>query len=179
MNSNEFLDELNKYVAQINEIAEKANALAEEYNKSAEQVEVENPKEYTLNLLKDYVNAFEGKMYWVEFGDICHGELSSCGDDDILSFENFPTEEYAKKLRKMNKLNGMMLAFKWCYDRDYEPDWNDDETVKYTVIHHCDCGFHVRSTQVRQYNQVYFRSEFIAEDCAIWLNKVAESEDLI
>ena len=178
MNNNEFLDKLNGYLAQINEIAEKANELATEYNKSAEQVEVENPKEYTLNLLKDYVNAFEDKMYWVEFGDMCHGSLAGA-EEEILAFDNFPSEAYAKKLRKMNKLNGMMLAFKWCYDRDYEPDWDNDETVKYTVIHHCDCGFHVKDTHVRQYNQVYFRSEFIAEDCAIWLNKVAESEDLI
>ena len=179
MNNNEFLDKLNGYLAQINELAEKANELAEEYNKSAEQVEDKNPKDYTLELLKDYVDAFEGKMYWIEFGDICHGELSSCGDDDIFSFENFPTMEYAEKLRKMNRLNGMMLAFKWCYDRDYEPDWYDNENPKYTVIHLCDSGFHYDSTNVVQYNQVYFSSEALATECAEWLNKVAESEDLL
>ena len=178
MNNNEFLDKLNGYLAQINEIAEKANALAEEYNKSAEQVEVENTKEYTLNLLTNYVNAFEDKMYWVEFGDICHGNLAGT-EEEILAFDNFPSEAYAKKLRKMNKLNGMMLAFKWCYDIDYEPDWDDDDTTKYTVVWDKYEGFHRVCSQSTAASQVYFSSDEVAVKCAEWLNKVAESEDLI
>ena len=177
MNNNEFLDKLNGYLAQINELAEKANALAEEYNHS-EQVEDKNPKDYTLELLKDYVEAFKNPMYWIEFGEICHGSLAGA-EEEILAFDNFPSEAYAKKLRKMNKLNGMMLAFKWCYDIDYEPDWYDNENPKYTVIHLCDSGFHYDSTNVVQYNQVYFSSEALATECAEWLNKVAESEDLL
>ena len=178
MNNNEFLDKLNGYLAQINELAEEVTKLADEYNKSAEQVEVENPKEYTLNLLKDYVNAFKDKMYWVEFGDICHGSLAGA-EEEILAFDNFPSEAYAKKLRKMNKLNGMMLAFKWCYDRDYEPVWDDDGTTKYTVVWDKYEGFHRVCSQSTAANQVYFSRDDIATECAEWLNKVAESEGLI
>lgn len=178
MNSNEFLDKLNSYLAEINQIADKANKLAEEYNKSAEQAEVENPKEYTLNLLKDYVVAFEGKMHWVEFGDIRHGDLAGT-EEEILVFDNFPSEVYAKKFRKMNKLNGMMLAFKWCYDRDFEPDWRDDDTLKHTIIWDKYEGFHRVNSSATRANQVYFSDADIAQKCAEWLNKVAESEGLI
>ena len=178
MNNNEFLDKLNGYLAQINELAEKANALAEEYNHS-EQAEDKNPKDYTLELLKDYVEAFKNPMYWIEFGEICHGSLAG-GEDDIFAFENFPTGEYIKKLRKMNRLNGMMLAFKWCYDRDYEPDWADNSSYKYTIIWNKAFNrFDYSWSTITICNHVYFSSDTIAKKCADWLNKIAESEDLI
>ena len=170
MNNKEFLDKLNGYLAQI-------NALAEEYNHS-EQAEDKNPKDYTLELLKDYIEAFKNPMYWLEFGDICHGSLAG-GEDDIFAFEYFPTGEYAKKLRKLNRLNGMMLAFKWCYDRDYVPNWAVD-SCKYTIMWDTATNrFDYTWSNIALFNHVYFSSDFIAKKCAEWLNKVSESEDLI
>ena len=184
MNNNEFLDKLNGYLAQINEIAEKANALAEEY-KHSEQVEVVGHEQYTLELLKDYVDSFSyakdidhpTDMYWVDNTEtIGHGYVD---DASVFLFENFARKDYAEKLRKMNKLNGMMLAFKWCYDIDYEPDWDDDDTTKYTVVWDKYEGFHRVCSQSTAANQVYFSSDGVAVKCAEWLNKVSESEDLI
>ena len=184
MNNNEFLDKLNGYLAQINEIAEKANALAEEY-KHSEQVEVVGHEQYTLELLKDYVDSFSyakdidhpTDMYWVDNTEtIGHGYVD---DASVLLFENFARKDYAEKLRKMNRLNGMMLAFKYCYDRDYEPDWNDEDVMKFSVVYDRIEGFRYFLGSATQLNQVCFSSVAIAKKCAEWLNKVAESEDLI
>jgi hypothetical protein len=118
-------------------------------------------------------------MYWVEYNSICHGFVS--GDTEtVMAFEDFPTKEYAEKLRKMNRLNGMMLAFKWCYDRDYEPNWADEDSCKYTIIWNVTNNrFDYVWSTITRCNCVYFSSDDIAKKCAEWLNKVAESEDLI
>ena len=185
MNNNDFLTQLNEYLSQINEIAEKANKLAEEYTTSEQAKAEDNAKEvddkaYTLDLLKDYVDTFDNEMFWVECDSISHGYVEE-DDDNIFSFDNFPTEEYAKKLQKLNKFNGMMLAFKWCYDRNYEPDW-DGEEDKYSV-YYCQNqfakGYKVDFTVNGNNNIVYFSSENIAEKCAEWLNKIDPEGELV
>lgn len=187
MNNNDFLTQLNEYLSQINEIADKANKLAEEYTASEQAKAVDNAKEvnatvYTLYLLRDYVDTFDNEMYWVECDSISHGYVEE-GDDNIFSFDNFPTVEYAKKLQKLNKFNGMMLAFKWCYDRDYEPDWGNggnDDQFKYCIVYNSESdSFDVRYNIVSRSNLVYFSSQEIAQKCADWLNKVAEIEGVL
>lgn len=183
MNNNDFLTQLNEYLSQINEIADKANKLAEEYTASEQAKAEDNAKEvyatiYTLDLLKDYVDTFDNEMFWVECDSICHGYVGE-DDDNIFSFDNFPTVEYAKKLQKLNKFNGMMLAFKWCYDRDYEPDWDDDGTTKYTVVWDKYEGFHRVCSQSTTANQVYFSSDEAAVKCAEWLNKIDPEGELV
>jgi hypothetical protein len=184
MNNNDFLTQLNKYLSQINEIADKANKLAEEYTASEQAKAEDNAKEvddkaYTLDLLKDYVDTFDNEMYWVDCDTIGHGYLDS-DNSNIFSFDNFPTKEYVKKLLKLNKFNGMLLAFKWCYDRDYEPNWADDDSRKYTIIWNVTNNrFDYVWSTITRCNCVYFSSDDIAKKCAEWLNKVAESEDLI
>jgi len=186
MTDNEMLDKLNDYLSQINKIAEKANKLAEEYNHS-EQVEVVGHEQYTLELLKDYVDSFSyakdpdhpTDMYWVECNSVCHGFVS--GDTEtVMAFEDFPTKEYAEKLRKLNRLNGMMLAFKWCYDRDYEPDWEDNNSCKYTVDYDVTTNkFEHTWFGTLKLNHVYFSSVDIAKKCAEWLNKIDSKGELI
>lgn len=183
MNNNDFLTQLNEYLSQINEIADKANKLAEEYTASEQAVEEHEDKakshtEYMLDVLSDYVDAFDDEMYWVECGDIGYGYVAK-DDEDIFTFDNFPTEEYAKKLQKLNKFNGMMLAFKYCYDRDYKSDFYDDNTYKYTVVWDMANKFHHYITTVTWLNQVFFSSEDIAKKCAEWLNKIDPEGELV
>lgn len=184
MNNNDFLTQLNEYLSQINEIADKANKLAEEYTASEQAKAVDNAKEvddkdYTLDLLKDYVDTFDNEMYWVECDSICHGYVEE-DDGNVFTFDNFPIEEYAKKLQKLNKFNGMMLAFKWCYDRDYEPDWNDMNQFKYYVEHNSKSdSFGVRYNISSRFNLVYFSSYEIAQKCVDWLNRLTDIEGIL
>lgn len=176
MNNNDFLTQLNEYLSQINEIAEKANKLADEYTASEQAKAVDNAKEiddetYTLDLLKDYVDAFNNEMFWVECDSISHGYIDD-DDSNVFSFENFPTEEYAKKLQKLNKFNGMMLAFKWCYDRDYELDWNTLEEKYYVYYSNRYHKYDVDSVTTYDSHNIYFSTEEIAQKCADWLNTI-------
>jgi hypothetical protein len=90
------------------------------------------------------------------------------------------SEEYAKKAAKMKKFNDMLLAFKWCHDRTYEPDWSDFDSFKYYVNYNigdkmyesgCTCVFHG--------NKVYFSTRIRAEECAEWLNSIDPKGELV
>lgn len=183
MNNNDFLTQLNEYLSQINEIADKANKLAEEYTTSEQAKAVDNAKEvnatdYTLDLLKDYVDTFDNEMYWIECDSISHGFVEN-DEGNVFTFDNFPTEEYAKKLQKLNKFNGMMLAFKWCYDRDFEPDWNTLEEKYYVYYSNCYQKYDVASVSVHDIHNIYFSTEEIAQKCADWLNIFADIEGVL
>lgn len=178
MDSNEILEKLSECLSQINEIAEKANKLTEEYTASEQAKAVDN-EAYTLDLLKAYVDAFNNEMFWVECDSVSHGYIDD-DDSNVFSFENFPTEEYAKKLQKLNKFNGMMLAFKWCYDRDYEPNWADEDSCKYTIIWNVTNNrFDYVWSTITRCNYVYFSSDDIAKKCAEWLNKIDPEGELV
>ena len=71
--------------------------------------------------------------------DSCH-----CGDIDAIDFNMFHTEEYAQEFAKKCKLIAMMLHCKWYLDRDYVPDWNNNDEGKFYVRFYHDS--HVEDT---------------------------------
>lgn len=83
----------------------------------------------------------------------------------------YPIPYYAKLAQKIKDFNDKLLAFKWCYDRNYTPDWKNGNEEKYYVYY--DEGFNVymfeRSFSISR-NVVYFSSREIAEKCCNWLN---------
>ena len=90
------------------------------------------------------------------------------------------TKEYANKAFKMKKFNDMLMAFKWCYDRNYEPDWSKDN-AKYCVTynnsnvkHYC-----VEWSKVCNFNTIYFSSRDIANKCINWLNDIDPEGELV
>ena len=78
----------------------------------------------------------------------------------------------------MKKFNDMLLAFKWCYDREYEPDWKDNDESKFTVYYD---GEEYTSDEMVTYHAatVYFHSREIAQKCAYWLNNIDPKGELI
>lgn len=188
MNSNEILEKLGECLSQINELSDKVNALADEYQKSveAEQVEpideAEQAEKFTDELLEDYFSCFNGSMYYLNENSVVE-EAAIYSDDsayDLYPYLNYPNKEYAFQAQKLKKFNDMLLAFKWCYDRDYEPDWVDDDNPKYTVVWNVGANRfdYVWSTLTRC-NYVYFSSEKIATKCAEWLNKIDPEGELV
>lgn len=97
--------------------------------------------------------------------------------DDFNPYGTYPTEGYALMAQKMKIFNDKLLAFKWCYDRDYQPDWNDIDEDKYFVaLDHTDGRFEVDSYTTWSFPTVYFSSEVIAQKCADWLYSLEEKE---
>jgi len=98
--------------------------------------------------------------------------------DDFNPYGTYPTEEYALMAQKMKIFNDKLLAFKWCYDRDYQPDWSDAKECKYMIRFDYNDGYYIVDTYFTwYYPAVYFSSAEIAQKCADWINSMKEKED--
>lgn len=188
MDSNEILEKLSECLSQINELSEKVSSLADDYQKSveaeqAEQIdEAKQAERITDELLEDYFSCFNGSMYYLnENGVVEEATVYSAGSEfDLYPYLKYPNMEYALQAQKLKKFNDMLLAFKWCYDRDFEPDWTDMNQFKYYIEHNSRSNsFGVRYNISSRFNLVYFSSHEIAQKCADWLNKVAEIEGVL
>lgn len=84
----------------------------------------------------------------------------------------FKTEEFAEIFREKTQFIADLLHFKWLYDRDYEPDWNNKNSDKWYIFYdNCLCGYVVSyANTLMNPETVYFSSEEIAQKCADWLN---------
>lgn len=99
---------------------------------------------------------------------------------DYNPYRHYMTEEYANKAAKIKKFNDMLMAFKWCYDRDYEPDWTT-RYAKYRVVYNFDANpkhYYVVLDYKHKHNEIYFSSEDIAQKCADWLNDIDPNGEL-
>lgn len=142
----------------------------------------------------DTLEQYESDITWRYDGYI----LNECGcvnedNDSIFNatdynpYRHYMTEEYANKAAKIKKFNDMLMAFKWCYDRDYEPDWDYEpgwttDYAKYHVIYNSDANskrYHVDGSYTYRNNEIYFSSEDIAQKCADWLNDIDPNGELI
>lgn len=97
--------------------------------------------------------------------------------EDFNPYGTYPTEEYALMAQRMKIFNDKLLAFKWCYDRDYQPDWSDMINAKYLVYYdYTITQYDVDCVIPVLLNTVYFSSYEIAQKCADWLNSLEEKE---
>ena len=130
------------------------------------------------------IKAVEEQMakFQKELEDIRNTEISEW---DFSAWDNYPkvlmreyacripiesgfTEQFASKLTFLTDL----ARFKYCYDKDYVPNWSDYDEPKYYVY------FYTTYEEYRvEYAvtwdrplTVYFSSEEVAQKCADWLN---------
>lgn len=188
MDSNEILEKLSECLSQINELSEKVSSLADDYQKSveaeqAEQIdEAKQAERITNELLDDYFSCFNDSMYYLNENGVVEevADVYSTSEFDLYPYLDYPNKEYAFQAQKLKKFNDMLLAFKWCYDRDFEPDWGNDDQFKYYIDYSNKSGsFGVRYNVSARFNLVYFSSHEIAQKCADWLNRVADIEGVL
>lgn len=93
-------------------------------------------------------------------------------------YQHYLTEELAEQAKRLKDFNDKLLAFKYCYDLDYKPNWDDHVGNKYFVCYkHTDeeskyiVDYHY-VTQAE--SMVYFSTKEIAQKCADWLNSLKE-----
>lgn len=186
MSRREDIDKLNSLLAEVNALAEKIN---KEYSESA-IMENKEP-----DVLAAYKSVFQGEtdsdVYYLDMNseirvahDYGDGFPFSKGGVYASNYYNpyhvYLSEEYVKKAAKMKKFNDMLLAFKWCHDKTYEPDWFDSNSIKYCVYY--DTSYETYSadcTNVCDRNTVYFSTRIRAEDCAEWLNSIDPKGELM
>jgi hypothetical protein len=177
MTDNEMLDKLNDYLSQINKIAEKANKLAEEYQKSVEQAS----EDMTNMVLSEYLKDTEdGEVYYMNSNSKIDTACGGRNSNDFNPYINYPSHEFAERAQKLKVFNDMLLAFKWCYDRDYEPIW-DTHHINFFIQYDVSSNrYEVNGSDlVIHESTVYFSNRVAASKCAAWLNKIDSKGELI
>lgn len=137
----------------------------------------------------DTLEQYESDISWGsdrytldEFGRVKTLEpIIGFNSDAYNPYCHYMTEEYANKAAKIKKFNDMLMAFKWCYDRDYEPDWTTN-CAKYRVAYNFNANpkrYCIDWSYKYDSNIIYFSSEDIAQKCADWLNNIDPNGELM
>ena len=169
-----------------NEEEEKPMTNQEQITELKKQIEDINAQikklEATNNVLDNYYSALKYGAWIIDHSE--DDNIYCCSNsanfpERIKNYEIYPTESYTKMAFAMQKFNNMLLAFKWCYDRNYKPDW-DNYDYKYRVEYNTEEESYQFSTNEKCVNnEVYFSSVEIAKKCADWLNEIDPNGDLI
>lgn len=159
------------------QIAETSRLLAE--IKKEKENEEKGNTESVLAEYWDYINSGE-TVYGVNyFNAVCDfmafGEYN---DNKTRRYSIYLTEEYAEQALKIKEFNDKLLAFKYCYDRDYKPVFSGDYDNRAYCIYYdsVDRKYDWDSESVCDRNVIYFSSREIAQKCCDWLNAEVKGE---
>ena len=170
------IDKIKEYVSKINELIADI-----EGNKNTKEVDKPEPPK---DILAKYNNAIFDQLEntsiaWYIDNDACRDDSIIWTSDPNFPKDNplcyYPNKEYAEKALTLQKLNNALLAFKYCYDTDYEPDWKDKDERKYYVyqayLNDGTTSFSTDYTTYRDMNTIYFSEAEIARKCVKWLDE--------
>ena len=99
--------------------------------------------------------------------------------EDFNPYGTYPTKKYAVIAQKMKILNDMILAYKYCYDRDFEADWSTWSGARHYVIYNDNTQKFEANRSATHTNLIYFSSAKIAKACADWLNSFGDTELIV
>lgn len=164
------MDEAQSLMRKVNSLIIEANELAESSND-------DEP------ILAEYNNKFGTECtYWDinEDGEIEEGTAfcpyEAYSPDEYNYFNCFWDQKYAEQSKQLTAFNNKLLAFKWCYDRDYEPVFSGDygNRAYYVYYDSEDNKYDYDWQNVCHINVIYFSSKEIAQKCCDWLNSLEE-----
>lgn len=116
-----------------------------------------------------YLNS-QSKVDFISVGDSFEKvELFS-----LSPYQHYLTEELAEQAKELKDFNDKLLAFKYCYDKDFVPDWNNGDTEKWSVYFDATNNRYCYTASYNCYypNVVYFSCEIVAKECCKWLNSL-------
>lgn len=149
-------------------IAERIDALEKELAELKEKLKTD--------IVADYRNGGGRTSYAVSFDNV----IIPCplrNDYPNNTYYYHHTKEYAKMAMEMKEFNDKLLAFKWCYDRDYVPDWDDEGETKYSIMYDNQSErYKTVDWRISKYNTVCFSKKEIAHKCCDWLNGMMGDE---
>lgn len=107
-----------------------------------------------------------------ELEDICKEEVSEWDFSewyDNLRKDQFINRVYRPRMAFLEKL----VKFKYCYDRNYVPDWSDTNEPKWYVVYNNTLNGYQTFRQydlIERHESIYFSTQEIAQKCCDWLN---------
>ena len=117
---------------------------------------VEKEKKLTYNDVAEKLFGSRKDIHYI--GE--YGEIFKTKAKRIYDLNNCTSEKQAKKLLAINKL---MNVAKYL-NGDWQPDWNDAEECKhYISLEHVNNNLSIDCTMLFQENDVYFKSEELAQ----------------
>ncbi len=161
-----------------NEKIQKAEQLIAEANALLNEVKstYDNKKDVIAKYKEDYC---KGKKYYINDDS----NTSWIVTPNAYTFKNtsnpykfYLTEELAEQAKKLKDFNDKLLAFKYCYDLDYKPSWDNDCQKYYIYYSTVDNEYHADGLSSMREPLVYFSTKEIAQKCADWLNSFKEVE---
>ena len=163
MTNNEKIQRAEQLIAEANALLNEVNAIHD----NEEDVIAKYKNDYCQDR-KHYIGD-DGCVSWIVSSIWCTFENTS------NPYRYYLTEELAEQAKKLKDFNDKLLAFKYCYDLDYKPDWSDFYEDKYYVYYSNKTHkYDVNSITMWDVHNVYFSSEEIAQKCADWLNSLGE-----
>ena len=157
-------------------VQDKIEALKQEFLERLSELEKEAAEENSTSkdILAKYVAWFDGdnRSYYLNiYSDVAMSYISyDALDDKRNPYQLYPTADLARLAYAHKRYNDMLLAFKYCYDHDYCPDWGSVD-ILYSV------GFNLKKNKYEALTllnytpvSVIFSTNEIAQKCADWLN---------
>jgi hypothetical protein len=160
-----------------NEKIQRAEELITEATKLLNEVKADKQTDI-ISFYKEFLSGTIVKYYLTADSEIKYTCTPFSFDYATHPYRFYPTKELAEQAKVMKDFNDKLLAFKYCYDRDYEPDWNDIEIEKWSVYFDTDNNKYYYEASYVQCcpNVVYFSCEIVAKECCKWLNSLKENE---
>lgn len=164
--------------AQISAIRESIQAQQEKLDELEKQLESADE----LDNIDKPLEIENGKEVYIvtTYGAVLSSDIIVVGSYQIANnrYRLFKTKKFAEMYREKTQYIADLLHFKWLYDRDYEPDWEDGDKGKYSVwYNHRDNKYRIDGTRTwENMATVYFSTAELAQKCADWLNRKAGSE---
>ena len=166
MNDNEKIQRAEQLIAEANAILNEVKA-----NSSNKEDVIAKYKDDYCKGRKYYLNS-SSNVDFINMGDSFE-EVKSLS---ASPYQHYLTEELAEQAKELKDFNDKLLAFKYCYDRDYKPVFSGDYgNHAYYVFYDSEDKEYVYDwDHVFNRNVVYFSSEEIAQKCCDWLNSLSE-----
>jgi len=164
MNNNEKIQRAERLIAEANALLGEVKA-----NSSNEEDVIAKYKEDYCKDRKYYLNN-QSNVDFINMGD----NFEKVKSLTQSPYQHYLTEELAEQAKKIKDFNDKLLAFKYCYDLDYKPDWSD-KTKKYYVYYNVYDSEYIADGLCSMCEPlVYFSTKEIAQKCADWLNSLSE-----
>lgn len=166
-------------IAEAESLMLRANELLAEA-KAELEMEEENKSilvEYWNYLNNDMVNPI---AYYINSDNEISSTIVLANYNDLNTgrYSLYPNKQYAEYAQKLKEFNDKLLAFKWCYDRDYIPVFSGDyDNRAYFICYDSeDNEYNYDWDNICNSNVIYFSSKKIAQECCDWLNGKMKGE---
>jgi hypothetical protein len=178
---------MSAYKEEFKELVDKFNSLNKELNelsikiKDYEQRLLDEDKEEDVlaKYKRDLANVAKGYNFFLDNDSEVDSGDYGFAENTYNPYNLYVTEKIANQSAKMKKFNDLLLAYKYCYEEDYEPDWTNDST-KYIISYDTNLEmYYVDDWSWSAYNTVMFGNKSVANNCAKWLNEIDPKGELI